>query len=226
MTKIILVTGGNRGIGKEICRQLDQMDHQVILCSRDLSKGEKAAGQMSPKVDVQELDVIDTQSIQKLAKYIQSTYGKLDVLINNAGIISEDSSIVDSDPSDYRKVMETNFYGPWEMIKAFIPLLQKSKDGRIINISSQMGELSELKRGGRAAYRMSKAALNALTIQLSGELPKIKVNAMHPGWVKTDMGGKDAQREVDKGAESAVWLSVNEEIPNGCFIIDKKVKDW
>jgi NAD(P)-dependent dehydrogenase (short-subunit alcohol dehydrogenase family) len=226
MTKIILVTGGNRGIGKEICRQLDRMDHKVILCSRDLSKGKKAAKEMSPKVDVQELDVLDEKSIRKLEKHIASTYGKLDVLINNAGIISEDSSVVDSDPSDYRKVMETNFYGPWEMIKAFVPLLQKSKDGRIINVSSQMGELSDLKRGGRAAYRMSKAALNALTIQLSGELPTIKVNAMHPGWVKTDMGGKDAQREVDKGAESAVWLSVNEEIPNGCFIIDKKVKKW
>ena len=226
MTKLILVTGGNRGIGKEICRQLDRMDHKVILCSRDLSKGKKAAKEMSPKVDVQELDVLDEKSIRKLEKHIASTYGKLDVLINNAGIISEDSSVVDSDPSDYRKVMETNFYGPWEMIKAFVPLLQKSKDGRIINVSSQMGELSDLKRGGRAAYRMSKAALNALTIQLSGELPTIKVNAMHPGWVKTDMGGKDAQREVDKGAESAVWLSVNEEIPNGCFIIDKKVKKW
>jgi NAD(P)-dependent dehydrogenase (short-subunit alcohol dehydrogenase family) len=226
MSKVILVTGANRGIGKEICRQLDLMGHQIILASRDLAKGKKAANEMSKDIDVQQLDVTDDKSIQRLAKHIQSTYAKLDVLINNAGIISEDTSVVNSDPSDYRKVMETNFYGPWEMIKAFVPLLEKSKDGRIVNVSSQMGELSELKRGGRAAYRMSKAALNALTIQLSGELTGIKVNAMHPGWVKTDMGGKDAQREVDKGAESAVWLAVNEEIPNGCFIMDKKVKEW
>ena len=226
MSKVILVSGANRGIGKEICRQLDLMGHQLILASRDLAKGKKAAKEMSKKVDVQELDVTDNKSIHTLANYIQSTYGKLDVLINNAGIISEDTSVVDSDPSDYRKVMETNFFGPWEVIKAFVPLLKKSKDGRIINVSSQMGELSELKRGGRAAYRMSKAALNALTIQLSGELPDIKVNAMHPGWVKTDMGGMGAQREVDKGAETAVWLAVNEEIPNGCFLMDKKVKEW
>lgn len=226
MSKVILVTGANRGIGKEICRQLKLMGHQIILASRDLAKGKKAANEMSKEIDVQQLDVTDSKSIQRLAKHIQSSYGKLDVLINNAGIISEDTSVVNSDPSDYRKVMETNFYGPWEMIKAFVPLLEKSKDGRIVNVSSQMGELSELKRGGRAAYRMSKAALNALTIQLSGELTGIKVNAMHPGWVKTDMGGKDAQREVDKGAESAVWLAVNEEIPNGSFIMDKKVKGW
>ena len=226
MNKIIVVTGGNRGIGKEICRQLDLMNYQVILCSRDLSKGRKAAKEMSPKIDVQELDVLSESSIQKLRKYIESTYGKLDVLINNAAIIGDKAGILETKQSDYRKVMDTNFFGPWELIKNLSPLLQKSDDGRIVNVSSEMGELRNIKKGGNAAYRMSKAALNALTIQLSGELKNIKVNALHPGWVKTDMGGAHADLEVEQGADTAVWLATNDEIPNGAFLCKRKVVEW
>ena len=226
MKKIIIVTGANRGIGKEICRQLAALGNQLILCSRNKEKGQEAAKEMDQSVDVQELDVTKASSIENLKNYIEKTYGKLDVLINNAGIISETHGPAESTAIDYRKVMDANFFGPWELIKALLPALQKSDDPRIINMSSGMGALSELKRGGYAGYRTSKASLNALTIQLASELDDIKINAMCPGWVKTDMGGSGADREVEKGAETAVWLATNEAIPTGKFLRDKEVIEW
>ena len=122
--------------------------------------------------------------------------------------------------------MDANFFGPWELIKTLKPLLSKSDDPRIINMSSGMGALNELKRGGYAGYRTSKTALNALTIQLASELDDIKINAMCPGWVKTEMGGSEAEREVEKGAETAVWLATNDVIPSGKFLRDKEVIEW
>lgn len=226
MKKIILVTGGNRGIGKEICRQLALNGDTVILGSRDPKKGNDAAKEIGLAIDVQSLDVTNNSSVNNLRSYIEKKYGKLDVLINNAGIISEAGGILESKEEDYRKVMDCNFFGPWELIKSLRPILEKSGDARIVNMSSGMGALSELENGGYAGYRMSKTALNALTIQLSSELETVKINAMSPGWVKTDMGGKDADREVSKGAETAVWLAINDEIPNGAFLRDKKIIPW
>lgn len=226
MKKVIIVTGGNRGIGKEICRQLAEAGHEVILCCRKKAAGEKVNAELKLNMDIQELDVSQGSSIESLKEYVESRYAKLDVLINNAGIISSKNGVLESEADDYEAVMKTNFYGPWEMIKNFTPLLRKSKDARIINMSSGMGALSELKRGGYAGYRMSKSALNSLTIQLASESSDLKVNAMCPGWVKTDMGGEGADREVAKGAETAVWLALNEKIPTGQFLRDKKQIDW
>lgn len=226
MKKIILVSGGNRGIGKEICRQLAILGEQVILGCRNKEKGLQAAKEIDREIDVQILDVTNSASIKKLEKYIEKTYGRLDVLINNAGIISSTVSVSKSKAADYRKVMDSNFFGPWDMVTHFVPLLQKSADPRIINMSSGMGALSELTRGSYAGYRTSKASLNALTIQLAAELKEMKVNAMCPGWVKTEMGGAGADREVSKGAETAVWLATNEVIPTGQFLRDKKQIPW
>jgi NAD(P)-dependent dehydrogenase (short-subunit alcohol dehydrogenase family) len=226
MKKVIIVTGGNRGIGKEICRQLAILGEQVILGCRNKENGLQVAKEIDREIDVQVLDVTNSASIKKLEKYIEKTYGRLDVLINNAGIISSTESVSKSKANDYRKVMDTNLFGPWDMITHFVPLLQKSADPRIINMSSGMGALSELKRGSYAGYRTSKASLNALTIQLAAELKEMKVNAMCPGWVKTDMGGEGADREVAKGAETAVWLATNDKIPSGQFLRDKKQIPW
>jgi NAD(P)-dependent dehydrogenase (short-subunit alcohol dehydrogenase family) len=226
MKKIIVVTGGNRGIGKEICRQLAEAGHELVLCCRKKEDGEKVNAEYNLNMDIQVLDVTDTKSIARLKEHIESRYSKLDVLINNAGIISSTESVSKSKAEDYRKVMESNFFGPWDMITHFVPLLQKSTDPRIINMSSGMGALSELTRGSYAGYRTSKASLNALTIQLAAELKEIKVNAMCPGWVKTDMGGEGAEREVEKGAETAVWLATNDKIPSGQFLRDKKQIPW
>lgn len=267
--KTVLVTGGNRGIGFEICRQLDELGHTVILGSRDLKKGRDAASSLSKNVIVKQLDVTDEESIRNLFEFVNADFMKLDVLINNAGIgashTSYENSILaivkntiekkfhggrrmvqtftpllrkagivpgmkcakDISLMSVKHIMETNFYGAWRMIQVFIPLLLKSENGLIINMSSGMGELNSLS-GDYPGYRLSKSSLNALTIMFSNELkePGIKVNAMCPGWVKTDMGGPDAPRHVSQGADTAVWLVTEKEIPTGKFFRDRKEINW
>jgi len=267
--KTVLVTGGNRGIGLQICRELDKLGHQVILGSRDLEKGKKAASSFSENMIVRQLDVTDEESILRLFDYIKTNIGKLDVLINNAGlgatqwsreksILSSAKNILETRFNSVWKVaktltpmlrrtgvvaqkettgnvslanvkylMDTNFYGPRRMIQVFTPLLLKSENGRVINISSGIGELGSL-NSEYPAYSLSKTSLNALTIMFSNELKEqgISVNAMCPGWVKTDMGGPDAPREVSEGADTAVWLTTEKEIPTGKFFRDRKEINW
>jgi NAD(P)-dependent dehydrogenase (short-subunit alcohol dehydrogenase family) len=267
--KTVLVTGGNRGIGLEICRQLAGLGHAVIMGSRDMEKGRKASALLSGNVIVRQLDVTDEKSIQNLFESVKDEFGKLDVLINNAGIgashESQDGSflsrvkhtmemnfsgawrmvrvfkpllrrsgIVTSgkgakniSAASVKYIMETNFYGAWRMMQVFLPLLLKSEDGRIINMSSGLGELKNL-TGEYPGYSLSKSSLNALTIMFSNELKEdgIKVNAMCPGWVKTDMGGPYAPRTVSQGADTAVWLTVENEIPSGKFFKDREEINW
>lgn len=269
MTKSVLITGGNRGIGLEICKQLHTIGFQVIMGSRDIEKGREAADKLGINVDVQQLDVTNNKSIHYVYDHIESKYGSLDVLINNAGLgstfFSNNRSVISGistflktrlpgsrqvinmlkpvfsrtplvqkgpGPSNINLeevslLMETNFYGPWNMIQVLLPLIRKSPGGRIINISSGMGELASL-AGDYPAYRLSKASLNSLSIMLAKELEHdgIMVNAMCPGWVKTDMGGRDAPRSVEEGADTAVWLATEEEIPTGKFFRDRKIIDW
>ncbi len=268
LTKTVIVTGGNRGIGLEICRQLDSLGHRVILGSRDMEKGLNAAKSLSKNVIVKQLDVTNDETIGNLFEFVKKEFGLLDVLINNAGInkdfensdtglagkakdiietslpgarplIKAAASVMRSTGMIPRRrvagdipliqvkhIMETNFYGAWRMVQVFIPLLKKSK-GRIINISSGMGELGSL-TGDFPGYRLSKASLNALTIMFSNELKDdgIKVNAICPGWVRTDMGGPDAPRSVSEGADTAVWLVTEENIPTGKFFRDRKEIEW
>lgn len=266
--KTIVVTGANRGIGLEICRQLDKMGHTVILGSRNLEKGLEAVGNFSKNVIVKQLDVTNEESIQCFYAFVEANQGKLDVLINNAGVganfgvkknaVSKVKSYMEKNIPGVRQltkavipvlrnagivelkadaesislmnvkeIMETNFYGPWRMIQVFIPLLQKSEGGRIINISSGMGQLGGL-TGEYSGYSISKSSLNALTIMFSNELKSkgIKVNAICPGWVKTAMGGPNAPREVSEGADTAVWLATTKEISNGKFFRDRKELNW
>lgn len=267
--KTIIVTGGNRGIGLEICRQLDALGHKVILGSRDLDKCRQAALSISQHVIAKQLDITDETSVRVLFEFVRNEFGSLDVLINNAGLGSnhfeQGNAIVSgaksmlktklpgarqliklikpvlkrsgivaraktgSDiPLDQVKyIMETNLYGPWRMIQTFLPLLQKGRNGRIINISSGMGEFSSLS-SDYPDYRLSKSSLNVLTIMLAEELINkgISINAMCPGWVKTDMGGPDAQREVSEGADTAVWLATEKKIPHGKFLRDREIIDW
>ena len=227
MQKTILVTGGNRGIGLEICRQLAALDHKVIMGTRSKEKGLAQARTINIDVDVQVLDVTNQEQIESLAGYIREKYGKLDVLINNAGIGVGSNGVINADLTEVKEIMETNFYGPWRLTQKMLPLLEKSTAGRIINISSGMGALADL-TGSYAGYRMSKSALNALTILIANELKSssIKVNAMCPGWVKTEMGGPEAPRDVAQGADTAVWLSLAEPIESGLFYRDRKVISW
>ena len=161
-----------------------------------------------------------------LAEQITEEVGYIDVLINTAGVIKGEPGATGSEMSLTKSTFNTNLFGAWNMVHYFLPLLKKSSDPRIINISSGMGAWADLS-GGYAPYRISKTSLNALTLLLSNELAgNIKVNAMCPGWVKTDMGGSNATRDVVKGAETAVWLSTATEIPHGKFLRDMKEIEW
>lgn len=224
--RTILVTGANRGIGLETCRQLAAQGHTVLLGSRDLAKGQSAAAQLPGHVTAVQLDMDDPASIARLAADLQRDHGHLDVLINNAAVISQPAATTVGD-EEMKRVFQTNFHGPHALIRALLPLLRRSTQGRIINLSSGMGALDDL-TGGYAAYRLSKTALNALTILLSNELrgDGILVHAMCPGWVKTDMGGKGAHREVSQGADTAVWLATTPDPGTGKFWRDRKVIRW
>ena len=226
MKKVILVTGANRGIGKEICKQLAVLDHDVILTARDERKAKESGEAIGLNCSPVQLDVSDERSVKKASRWVQEHYGRLDVLINNAGIIAE-KSLVESDIDEIQKIMDVNFYGPIRMNKYFLPLLRESAEARIINMSSGMGAYSNMKTA-YAGYRLSKAGMNAQTILLSKELvdSNISVNAMSPGWVKTDMGGQEAPRTVEQGADTAVWLATADGIPSGGFYRDREIIEW
>lgn len=225
--KIIVVTGANRGIGYEAAKQLAMKGHTVILTARDESKGQAAVEALEKSgmrhVLFQPLDVTSADSIARLREFIEKNYGKLDVLINNAGIISKTTSISEASMEEITAVMETNYFGPLRVTKAMIPLLKKSSDARVINISSGMGVLDDLD-GSYAGYRLSKAGLNTLTLMLANDLRHyhIKVNSMCPGWVKTEMGGSSAPRSVEEGADTAVWLATDDHMHTGKFFRDRK----
>ena len=227
MQKVILVTGGNRGIGLEICRELAEGGHRVIMGTRDLEKGKLIAKEIGQSIDVQQLDVTNEEQVTALALYISKKYSRLDVLINNAGIGIGSNGAIDAKLAEVKKIMETNFYGPWRLTQSLLENLKNSEEGRIVNISSGMGALDDL-TGDYAGYRMSKSSLNALTILMASELSgsSVKVNSMCPGWVKTDMGGAGATRSVEQGADTAVWLALEKEIPHGKFLRDRKIISW
>jgi NAD(P)-dependent dehydrogenase (short-subunit alcohol dehydrogenase family) len=226
--KIILVTGGNRGIGLGICRQLAKLGHKVIMGARDLDDGKNAAENLEGDVYPQQLDVTKEADIKNLTGQIKDKFGKLDVLINNAGILVGEKGPSNVNIEEVKSIMEVNFYAPWRLIQAMLPLLENSAEGRIINMSSSMGEWASLSAGDYAGYRTSKTALNALTVQLAAELfsTGLKVNAMSPGWVRTDMGGAGADRSIDEGADTATWLATAEHIPTGKFFRDRKEIPW
>lgn len=225
--KFALVTGANRGIGKEIARQLIVEGFVVYVTSRDVDKAMEAAKSLGDSAIALELDVANETSVKSAAEKLSARTGYLDVLVNNAGIMFEDR-MLDFDIGKINKVMQTNFIGPILTSKYFLPLLNKSSNGKIINISSEMGELASLELGGFASYRLSKNALNAFTILLGSELKgtSVKVFSVCPGWVKTDMGGSGASLPVEKGADTVVWLAAEDKGVSGRFYSGRKEIDW
>lgn len=223
--KTILITGANRGIGKEIARQMAELGWQVIVAARNFEAATNVAVEIGHDAFAVQLDVTDIAVIGQAAETIRQKFGRLDVLVNNAAIMGN-SPMRSFDLDEMEQTMDTNLMGPIRTAKSFMPLMKESDDARMINLSSGMGELDSLRSGGYAAYRLSKTSLNAFTILLASELQSVKVFAMCPGWVQTDMGGKGAPRPVSKGAETAVWLATDKHPVSGNFYRDKKVISW
>jgi NAD(P)-dependent dehydrogenase (short-subunit alcohol dehydrogenase family) len=230
--RIALVTGGNRGIGLELCRQLGQQRVRVILGSRDPAKGTTTAAELSAnglQVEPRQLDVANFQSIRECMNWIRRDVGRLDILINNAGIMVEDD---DADALEelesVRDTMQTNVYGPLLLSRLAVPIMKTRRYGRIVNVSSGMGSLSEM-GAGHIAYRMSKAGINVVTRVLAAETEGmgILVNSVDPGWVRTAMGGRGATRSVEKGAETPMWLAtLPDDGPSGGFFRDRRAIAW
>jgi NAD(P)-dependent dehydrogenase (short-subunit alcohol dehydrogenase family) len=223
--KIALVTGGNKGLGLEIARQLGQKGVTVLLGARDTAKGKDAAAKLAKEgfqVEFLQLDVESDAEIAAAVKTVESKFGKLDILVNNAGVGTDFTGPITRE--SFAKTLNINVIGPWAVTQAFTALLEKSGHGRVVNHSSILGSIGTLKSTDQmdamftSAYASSKTALNMLTVIASKALAakKIKVNAAHPGWVKTDMGGEGAPMEIVDGAKTAVELAlIGEDGPNG-----------
>ena len=228
---VAVVTGANRGIGLEVVRQLARRGMRVVLGSRDLEKGEAAAQSLTREggtVFPRQLDVTDQLSIDRLLRDVTADIGQLDVLVNNAGILYDTwEQGITADLNVVHTALETNLFGAWRMCQTFLPLLRKSHAGRIVNVSSESGSLTNM-GGGTPAYSVSKAALNALTRVLAAELSGtgILANAICPGWVATDMGGAGG-RPVSEGAASIVWAAtLPADGPTGGYFRDGKRIPW
>ena len=227
--RVALVSGGNRGIGLEIVRQLAERGLTVVLGSRDGEQGRAAAAGLSGGVVVRQLDVADPESVDRLSHSVEEEFGRLDVLVNNAGITNDEGQRgVDADLERVREALETNLLGAWRLCEAAIPFMRRIGYGRIVNISTGMAALEDM-GGGSPGYRVSKTGLNALTRILASELrgSGILVNSVCPGWVQTDMGGSRAPRPVEEGAEGAVWAATLPNTgPTGGFFRDQRPVPW
>ncbi len=230
--KVALVTGAYRGIGLEVVKELAAKGWRVFLSARKRDAAEKAIRELTAQgysVEFLAMDVASPVSIQKASKELAQSVDHLDVLINNAGILgNSNQSVLEVSADEAVEVLRTNAIGPLLTAQAFLPLLKKSSSGRIINVSSGAGSLSK-SSGWAPAYSISKTALNAVTRQLYHALKElnIPVNSVCPGWVRTEMGGKEAPRSVEQGADTIVWLA--DEAPaslTGQFLRDRQPIPW
>ena len=232
--RIALVTGANRGLGLEIARQLAAQGITVIVTARDEDKAKLAAAQLKNEgfdSHPMKLDVTKREDIEQLPKTIEEKFGRLDILVNNAGVGEKKKS-----PSvdEFRSVIEANLIGVYAVTEALLPLLQASPAGRIVNQSSMLGSLALMVKGQGGdfmtpGYMTSKAALNMLTVSYAERLKgtKVKVNAAHPGWVKTELGGDGAQLEIPEGAKTAVGLAtLADDGPTGGFFHKDRPMPW
>jgi len=229
---VAIVTGANRGIGLEVCRQLARLEYRVLLTSRDAVKGRTAAQSLVDgglPVFYHQLDVTDESSIAALRMFVAKEFGRLDVLVNNAGIfVKGDNSIMMLSLDTLQRTLATNLFGALRMCQVFIPLMRKHNYGRVVNVSSTMGQHARM-ADMSAAYRLSKDALNAMTQMIASSIhgKDILVNACCPGWVRTAMGGPHATRSLEEGADTIVWLAtLPSGGPSGGFFKDKERIEW
>ncbi len=229
--KTALITGANKGIGHEVARQLAAKGFHVFVGARNAKTGRKAAEEIAKKcgkATFLEIDVADNDSVTTATREFSNIADRLDVLVNNAGVIVDgDDAILEISDDQFLKTLETNTLGALRVTRAFTPLLGKSKAPRVINVSSGGGQLTGGADGWAPAYCISKTALNGVTVQLAAELPKFAVNSVCPGWVRTEMGGENANRSVEEGADTIVWLASDApQDLTGKFLRDRKEIPW
>ena len=227
-----IVTGANRGIGLEICRQLALLNFRVILTSRDEAKGLEAVKQLQSsngEIFYHQLDVSCQESILDLHDFVLNRFGAADVLVNNAAILPDPfGRTLKVEVGKFRAALETNTLGPLMLCQAFIPIMRKQNYGRVVNVSSGAGQIENMVND-MPAYRLSKIALNGLTLMLSKSVKgsNVLVNAACPGWVRSDMGGPKADRSLEQGAEGIVWLAtLPDGGPSGGFFRDCQPIPW
>lgn len=233
MKKVALVTGANRGIGLQVCRDLASQGIDVILTARDKVKGNVSAEMLQNEglnVRFMQLDVTNSEQIQQVVRDIIDHFGRLDILINNAAVYADPGLNIQNLSSELlESSLQINTIGPFNIIQTVLPYMLHQESGRIINVSSGAGEMESL-NATTSAYRLSKFALNGLTIMFADSVERydnILINAVCPGWVRSDMGGQNAPRSIEKGAETIVWLAMNESQKiSGKFFRDKKVISW
>ena len=223
------MTGANRGIGLEVCRQLGRRGLRIVLTARDAAAGKSAAAKLEREgieAAFEELDVAHSASVDACAARRREAGRQIEVLVNNAAIYPTDALLA-PDERSFRDTMEINFFGALRMCRAFVPGMIEARYGRIVNVSSGCGSFASGLRCD-PAYSISKAALNAFTIKLASELRgDVKANAANPGWVQTRMGGAGAPKSVEDGADTIVWLAtLPADGPNGGFFHDRSPTPW
>jgi NAD(P)-dependent dehydrogenase (short-subunit alcohol dehydrogenase family) len=222
-----LITGANRGIGLAIGTGLARQEGiKVVLGCRDVMEGQKAAARIQGQVAAVGLDLSNRAELKRQYAAFAAQHGDPDILVNNAGVLIE-GELLTVDEADFEASLRTNFLGPFDLLRLAVPAMRARRYGRIVNVSSGWGSLSE-GLGGPAAYSVSKAALNALTVSLANDLPtNVKINSMCPGWVRTRMGGPNASRSPEEAADTAIWLAtLPADGPNGGFFRDRKPAVW
>lgn len=241
--KTVLITGANRGLGFATAKLFAEKGYKVILTSRDKEKGEAAVKEIHNKnIFFQELDITKEKSIEKAVESITKKHKTVDILLNNAGIYLDEGEdmkdmpySIENIPLEIIKItLETNLYGPIMLTQKILPLMKKQRWGRIVNITSGMGQMNDkvehrYNNGGFPSYRLSKVALNMFTKNLSFEVKEynILVNAVCPGWCRTDMGGPEAPRSAEQGAEGIFWVAtLPDNGPTGRLFRDKKEVEW
>lgn len=227
-----IVTGGNRGIGLEVCRQLSRLGYRVILTSRKVNQGLEAAEKLrneGGEVLFRPLDVTSHRHIMDLKNYVLRYYGGADVLVNNAAVYPDEGrSVLEVERDVYRATLETNLIGPLMLCQALIPGMVQRGYGRVVNVSSRSGQVCNMV-DDTPSYRLSKLSLNGLTLMLADAVrgSNVLVNAACPGWVRTDMGGASAPRSVEQGADGIVWLATLPDAgPSGGFFRDRAPISW
>lgn len=229
--RVALVTGANRGIGLETCRQLLALGLRVVMTGRDARAVTNALDRLDRGADAiaVPMDVTDPESIRTALETAESRIGPIDVLINNAAILlHEDAAVLDTPQDGFRQTFETNVFGVIEVCRVFVPPMAERGYGRVVNVSSGAGQLAGMSTYA-PAYAMSKTALNAFTRILAATYQRqgVLANAVDPGWVRTDMGGPSAPRSVQQGADGIAWLAMlPDDGPSGGFFKDRRAVPW